>query len=88
MTHVALSCGFEADIDEASLNDMEFLDALTAMQEGDATGMSKMCSILFPDKADKKRLYDACRDEYGRAPVDAVGGQLTELMQQLGSKKK
>ena len=41
MTHVELSCGFEADIDESAADDMEFLDALTAMQKGDLTGMSE-----------------------------------------------
>ena len=38
MTHVTLSCGFEADIDETAVQDMEFLDALTEMQDGDPIG--------------------------------------------------
>ncbi len=87
MTHVTLACGYEADIDETAANDMEFLDALTKMQEGDPTGLSIMCSILL-SKEDKKRLYDTVRDERGRTPVEAVGAKLTEIIQQLGSKKK
>ena len=87
MTHVTLSCGFEADIDETAVNDMEFLDALTAMQGGDPTGMSVMCALIL-SKEDKKRLYDCCRNEQGRATVDKIGEQMTELLGQLGSKKK
>lgn len=87
MTHVSLSCGFEADIDETAVNDMEFLDALSDMQHGDPTGLSVMCNILM-NKNDKKRLYDAVRDENGRATVDKVGEQLTELLGQLKDKKK
>ena len=87
MTHVNLSCGFEADIDEEAVQDIEFLDALTDMQEGDPTGLSRMCNLLM-SKADRKRLYDAVRNEEGRATVEAVGAQLTELLQQLQSKKK
>ncbi len=87
MTHISLSCGFEAEVDETAVNDMEFLDALNQMQNGDATGLSTVCDILL-QKEDKKRLYDACRNEKGRATVDAVGAQLTELLGQLVSKKK
>ena len=87
MTHVQLSCGFEADIDENAADDMEFLDALTAMQKGDLTGMSEMCSILLKPE-EKKRLYDMLRNESGRVPVKIMGEQITELMGQLGSKKK
>lgn len=87
MTHVKLSCGFEADVDETAASDIEFLDALTDMQDGDPTGMSRLIGMLL-GKDNKKRLYDAVRDETGRASVDAVGAQLTELLGQLVSKKK
>jgi hypothetical protein len=87
MTHVKLSCGFEADVDETAANDIEFLDALTDMQDGDPTGMSRLIGMLL-GKDNKKRLYDVVRDETGRASVDAVGAQLTELLGQLVSKKK
>ena len=87
MTQIKLSCGFEAEIDEAAVNDMEFLDALTQMQEGDPTGLSVICDMLL-NKKDKKRLYDAVRDENGRATVEAVSAKIKEIFDQLGSKKK
>ena len=87
MTQIKLSCGFEAEIDETAVNDMEFLDALTQMQEGDPTGLSIICDMLL-NKQDKKRLYDAARDENGRATIEAVSAKIKEIFDQLGSKKK
>ncbi len=87
MSHVILPCGYEGDVDENSVNDMEFLDALTDLQEGDPTALSKMCSLLFT-KSEKKRFYDACRNESGRAEPEKVSEQITELLKQLNSKKK
>lgn len=87
MSHVILPCGFEGDIDENAVNDMEFLDALTELQEGDPTALSKMCSLLFT-RDEKKRFYDACRNESGRAEPERVSEQLTELLKQLTNKKK
>lgn len=87
MSYVKLPCGFEGEIDESAVNDMEFLDALTDLQEGDPTALSKMCSLLL-SKSDKKRFYDACRNENGRAEPEKVSEEITELLKQLGNKKK
>lgn len=87
MSHVILPCGYEGDIDETAVNDMEFLDALTDLQDGDPTALSRMCSLLFT-KAEKKRLYDTCRNENGHAEPEKVSEQITELLKQLNSKKK
>lgn len=87
MSHVKLPCGFEGDIDESAINDMDFLDALTELQEGDPTALSKMCSLLFT-KSEKKRFYDSCRNENGHAEPEKVSEQITELLKQLNNKKK
>ena len=42
MTHVKLSCGFEADIDENAADDMEFLDALELMDLHKITTLAVM----------------------------------------------
>ena len=86
MTHIKLSSGFEADIDEAKVADMEFMDAINDIQEGDLTGLSKLAALLLP-KAERKRLYDSVRNESGIATIDRVSEMLQELMGQLGSKK-
>ena len=87
MTHVKLSCGFEADIDETRIADMEFMDAINDIQEGDLTGLSKLAGIILP-KPERKKLYDCVRNEDGLATIDKVGDMLFELLDQLGSKKK
>lgn len=87
MSHVKLSCGYEGEVDEGAVNDMEFLDALTDLQDGDLTALSKLCALLLP-KSEKKKLYDACRNESGHAEPETVSRQITELLQQLNSKKK
>ena len=87
MSYVKLPCGFEGEIDEGAVNDMEFLDALTDLLEGDPTALSKMCSLLL-SKSDKKRFYDACRNENGLAEPERVSEEITELLKQLGDKKK
>lgn len=87
MTHVKLSCGFEADIDETRIADMEFMDAINDIQEGDLTGLSKLAGIILP-KPERKKLYDSVRNENGLATIDKVGDMLFELLDQLGSKKK
>ncbi|MBQ6609284.1 MAG: hypothetical protein IJH70_02500 [Oscillospiraceae bacterium] len=87
MTHVKLSCGFEADIDETRIADMEFMDAINDIQEGDLTGLSKLAGIILP-KPERKKLYDCVRNENGLATIDKVGDMLFELLDQLGSKKK
>lgn len=86
MTHIKLSSGFEADIDEMRVADMEFMDAINDIQEGDLTGLSKLAALILP-KAERKRLYDSVRNEAGIATIDRVSAMLQELLGQLGSKK-
>lgn len=89
MTHISLSCGFETEVDERVLNDMEFLDLVVDFDGGEKEkiyAMRKMGDILLG--AEKKRLYDMLRDEDGRVTVDRYGDAMVELMGQLGSKKK
>lgn len=88
MTQVKLSCGFEGEVNEDAVNDIEFLEAIALMSEQDnPLGLVKLCNLMM-SKEDKKRLYDACRDENGRATTEKVGKQITELLEQLQSKKK
>lgn len=88
MTHVELSCGFEADIDESAADDMEFLDALELMDtRQNPIGLTRICDILLTP-AQKKEFYDCIRDESGKVRVKAAGEQIQEMLGQLTSKKK
>jgi len=88
MTHVKLSCGFEADIDENAADDMEFLDALELMDtKQNPIGLTRICDILLTPEQ-KKDFYDKIRDESGKVRVKATSDQVKELMEQLVDKKK
>jgi hypothetical protein len=88
MTQVKLSCGFEGEINEEAVNDIEFLEAVTMMAEDDnPMGLIKICNLLMSPE-DKKRLYELCKDENGIKRTDRVGEQVSELISQLKAKKK
>ena len=78
MIHVETKCGFVCDIPEARLNDMELLDNIAEVMEGNLLAISGVAKrILGPDR---KRLYDHLRTEDGQVPPEAVMDVLTEIM--------
>lgn len=90
MTHIELSCGFVAEVDEQVVNDMEFLDLVYDFDEGKEKkifAMRKMSDILLGEEG-RKRLYDTLRDENGRVPIDRYGTAMAELIGQMNDKKK
>ena len=80
------STGFNFEIDEQRLNNMEFIDLLVEIDEVDEadegkilTTVSKLISCIF-DKAQKKRLYDHVRDAKGNVPIDKVQFEINEII--------
>ena len=90
MTQVKLECGFEAEVDEGKVNDMEFLDMVYDFDADDEKRIFalKRISDMLLKPEDKKRLYDAIRDENGRVPIDRFGEAMSNIIGQLNSKKK
>lgn len=89
MKHIKTQSGFEADIDETALNDMEFVDLIASIDEGSTNGtigLSRICQRILG--ADKKALYDHLRDENGRVKPAEVEAELSEIMQLLGDETK
>ena len=86
MTHIKISCGFEADIDEEALDDIEFLEALSKMESGNPTGLPQMVDLFF-GKEEKKRFYGALKNEKGRATPAEVEKAVGEIFKELRSKK-
>lgn len=87
MTEIKLSCGFEAAVDETAVDDFAFLEAVEALQDGDITAFAKIARLLLK-REDKARLMNLLKNEKGRVPVEKAMEQITELMEQLQSKKK
>ena len=89
MTKIRLSCGFETEINEEAVNDVEMLEELNALQEeNDPTAFIRITKLFGLEKGERKRLYAALKDENGRTPVEEFVKAVTEMFTQLNSKKK
>lgn len=87
MKKIMLTNGLELEVNENSLNNMELLDALEEMTEGDELSMSKVVRLML-GKENRKKLYDSIRHEDGRVPLEEVDKCITEIMMLLGEQGK
>ena len=71
--------GFSIELEESALDNMEVLDALSDLDEGNPLAMSRLVVKLL-GKDGKKRLYDHLRDENGIVPVDDLSNAVNELI--------
>ena len=74
--------GFSIELEESTLDNMEVLDALSDLDEGNPLAMSRLVVKLL-GKDGKKRLYDHLRTEDGRVPASAVESAIMELFQSI-----
>lgn len=72
-----LKCGFEYEIDEEVLDNMELLDAIADADEN-PINMSKVVRMLLGDEQ-RKKLYDWLRTEKGNVPIVAVSNAVVEI---------
>ena len=82
-----LKNGFEFDIDEKALDNMELIDAMAEAQEDDPGKFSK-ATLLLLGKEERKRLYDHLRADDGRVPIQSVADSFVEIFQALGDQGK
>lgn len=74
------SSGFEYNITKETLDNMELVDAIVEIDEGeDPMALSKLLDMLLGDKESKKRLYDSVRNEQGKVTISAVAEQIKEI---------
>ena len=78
--------GFSIELEESTLDNMEVLDALSDLDEGNPLAMSRLVVKLL-GKDGKKRLYDHLRTEDGRVPASAVESAIMELFQSIHAGK-
>ena len=86
MKKVKTSSGFEIELAEETLNNMELLDALADLSGGDGIQLCKIVPMIL-GKEGKKKLYDHLRLPDGRVPADAVDRELGEIMNALQAGK-
>lgn len=82
-----LKNGFEFEVDEKVMDDMEFIDLLAEADDGNPLRFSKATLILL-GKDQRKRLYDSIRAEDGRVPPEAFSDVFYELLEALGEEGK
>lgn len=81
-----ISNGFEFEIEEETLDDMEFVELL-AESETDITALPKVITILLGDEK-KKELYDLIRDEKGKVRLTTVSDAISEIFDVAGDSSK
>lgn len=86
LTHIQTSSGFEIDIEEEALDDMEVLELVFAIEDGNMKSYINLVDKIMSHE-DKRRLYEHVRIG-GRVPIEKFGNELTEIMKELKTKKK
>lgn len=82
--------GFEFEVNENVMDNMELVDALTELEDSGATNsmaMSRVAAMVL-GKEQRKRLYDHHREEDGRVPVAAVYEDIGEIFTAFGQQAK
>lgn len=80
------SSGFEFNLDEEALDDMEVLEWLIEMDNGDVAHLKDMLVRLLGDEQ-KKALYNHCRKN-GRVSAKAVLREVGEIFKESGEQAK
>ena len=82
-----LENGFEYEIDDAVLDDMEMVDALSEAQSTNPLALSTVINKLLGDEQ-KKALYDAVRREDGTVPIEDITQSIVTIFQSIGDEGK
>lgn len=78
--------GFEFEIEDGVLDNMELLDAIAELEENPLK-LTKVVKLLLGEKT-KERLYDHVRNEKGRVPADALSTEVADIFKLLNDKVK
>lgn len=78
------STGFQFEIEKNLLADAEFLELFADVQEG-GQGAMKTFALLRKalGEAQKKRLYDHCRNDDGIVPVEELKTEIADIFAAL-----
>lgn len=79
--------GFRYHIDRNVVDDMELVEAMAALEDGDISAMPHFLNKLF-GKKQKEELYAHCREKgSGRVPMSAVMAEVKAIMTNPNLKK-
>lgn len=80
------SSGFEFEIDDAVIDDMELIDAIADAMDNNPFAFSRVCAKLLGSEQ-RKKLYDHLR-ENGRVPLEKIGAEITDIFTAFGDNGK
>lgn len=78
--------GVRLEIELEKLNDMRLFDALVALQDGDSLQMPRIMNLIFTHDQ-KTAVYDACKTEDGRIPIEAVNDEILAVFNAFNESK-
>ena len=78
--------GFEFEIEDGVLDNMELLDAIAELEENPLK-LTKVVKLLLGDET-KERLYDHVRNDKGRVPAEALSTEVADIFKLLNDKVK
>lgn len=79
--------GFSCDLPDATLDNMELVDALAEMQsDSDTLAVSSVLRLLLGND-NRKALYDHLRVD-GRVPIEEVTAEISDIFAALGQAGK
>ena len=84
MKHIKSITRVEADIADSCIDDMELFEAVIDLQGGNALAIPTVVRKI--GGIHKQALYDHCRLENGRVPVEAVAEEIGEIFNALNAK--
>lgn len=79
--------GFEFELDENVINNMELVDALADCASDDPFAVSKTVKLLLGNEL-RRKLYDHLRTGDGRVPMEMVSMEISEIFSAFGSAGK
>lgn len=87
MVKVKTSTGFECELDNKVVDNMELVDALSDMQsDDDVLAISRVMTMLLGKN--KQALYDHVRTKDGRVPIAKISQEITEIFASFGDAGK
>ena len=86
MKKIHLDNGLQLQVKDNVLDNMELLDDLVSLDEGNGYAISRIVSRIL-EKDEKKKLYDHLRKD-GVTPVSAVVDCMKEIFDKLGDAGK
>jgi len=86
MKTIKLDSGLTLEIKENVMDNMELLDDLVELDEGNGYAISRVIGRIL-DKGEKKKLYDSLRAD-GVTPVSKVVEAMKEIFDKLGDQGK